>query len=160
MWIPPLICSYVKPFQVRSTEYQKRNFYVLYVFFHQFFTNTCIYCQFFLGMHCTCLQHWFPPPPPSPHSSPLHSNSVCVCDVRVGVCILFSFCPSIHFILVSEQGYLISTAYWHFLFFLENRLWYFMQIVSHFHERSKHFSEKTKKNISKWHLLKFLPSML
>ena len=50
-----------------------------------------------------------------------------------------------------------------FLFFPENTISLFMQIVSpgdNLHDMSNLFSEKNKKNISKCHLLNFLPSML
>ena len=50
-----------------------------------------------------------------------------------------------------------------FLFFLENRIWHFMQIVSlgdNLHEMSNpFFPRKNKKNISKCRLLKLVPSM-
>ena len=49
------------------------------------------------------------------------------------------------------------------LFFPENRIWHFMQIVSlgdNLHEMSILFSEKNKKNISKCRLLKILPRVL
>ena len=48
------------------------------------------------------------------------------------------------------------------IFFLENRIWHFMQIVSLETICMKYqiiFSRKNKKNTSKCHLLKFLPSM-
>ena len=49
-----------------------------------------------------------------------------------------------------------------FLFFPENRLWYFMQIVSNGDSMKYQnlFSVKNKKNISICHLLKILPRVL
>ena len=48
-----------------------------------------------------------------------------------------------------------------FLFFTENSIRHFMQIVSNFHEMSNPvFFEKNKKNISKCHLLKISPGVL
>ena len=48
-----------------------------------------------------------------------------------------------------------------FLFFPENRLWHFVQIVSsdNLHEMQSWFSRENKKYISKWCLLKCSPSM-
>ena len=49
-----------------------------------------------------------------------------------------------------------------FLFFLENRIWHFMQIVSwgdNLHEASNSVFWKNKKKYLKCHLLKFLRSM-
>ena len=51
-----------------------------------------------------------------------------------------------------------TTNWYFFLFFPENRIWNFMQIVSkgdNFRKRQSVFSGKNKKNISKCHLLKF-----
>ena len=45
-----------------------------------------------------------------------------------------------------------------FLFFLENRIWHFMQIVSWGESVRSYFLGKTRKKISKCCLLKFLPS--
>ena len=70
------------------------------------------------------------------------------------------FCLSVHCVLVSERGYLISTAYWYFLFFfLENRIWHFILRRQFAWSVESYYLGKIRKNVLKCRHLKILPSM-